>query len=252
MGAGGWKDAETFMTELEADPAYQAMIAAQDAEHERRVARNLADAAPIARELAALGFDVEAPGDLYGQGLDYRSAIPLLIRWLPLIENPDVKGDLMRALSIEWARPAAARPLVDELRRAVGMAGPEYELVCADAANALSVVADDSIVDDVLELVQDERVEVEARAMLVEALGNMTDPRAAQAVVQVLESPADAWPQSRLLLVYGLGALRRFRRPETRGVVERFLEHRDREIRAEAARALKAIDRPARRRPDAG
>jgi HEAT repeat protein len=251
MGKNGWRDAGTLMTELEADPGYRARIATQDAEHERIVARNLADAAPLARELAALGFEVEGPGDLFGRNLDYRAAIPLLIRWLPLMDNLDVKCDVMRALSVEWARPAAARPLVDELRQALGKSDVEWERVRYDAANALSVVGDDSVLDDLVELLRDERLETEVRAMLVEALGNVADARGRTCIVEVLDAVQDD-ERDRLLLIAGLTALRRLRRPETRPVVERYVTHRDRMVRAEAARALKAIDRSAGRRGTTG
>jgi hypothetical protein len=82
-----------------------------------RVARNRQDAAPIIAELREAGFSVESFRELLTKKLDFRAAIPLLLAWLPRVTNADVKESIVRTLSVPFARPIAARPLVEEFRR---------------------------------------------------------------------------------------------------------------------------------------
>lgn len=239
------KDVNEFMAELEADPEYQARAAAADAEHERRVARIREESAPVVQDLVQAGFDVEFVEDLYEQDRDYSAAVPVLLRWLPRVESRDVKEGIIRALSIEYARPVAARPLVDELRAMLPVRGQEADDMRWVVANALDVVADDTVLDDLLALMHDERLDVDGRALLLRALGNMQDPRAVEHVLQVLrEGDQHEVP----LLISGVIALRRLRSTAGRDLVERYTQHSDRELRKEAERTLKAIDRAPRTR----
>lgn len=52
-------------------------------------------ASPVVAELRRLGFDVASPAELFNMRLDYRAAIPVLLKWLPLVENLDVKEDIV-------------------------------------------------------------------------------------------------------------------------------------------------------------
>jgi hypothetical protein len=248
------KSADELMAELEADPEYRARRAELDAKHERLEARMREDSRPVARDLAQVGFDVEFVADLYEGDQDYTAAVPVLLRWLPRLESQEVKEELVRALSIQYARPVAGRPLVDELRKLLEPRGPKADSPSRTAAsdmpwviaNALDVVADDSVLDDLLDLVGDSRLDVSTRATLLRALGNMEDPRAADRVVDVLRNSGD---DDVPLLIGGVVALGRMRAAAARDLVHSYADHRDRELRREAQRALKAIDRPPRR-PD--
>ncbi|MFD2090307.1 HEAT repeat domain-containing protein [Blastococcus deserti] len=226
----------TFMAELAADPDYQARIAAQDMEHECIVQRNRVDAAPLASALAELGFTVEFPEDLLAQGVEYRAAIPLLIRWLPRIDNPDVKCSVIRALTVPWAGPEAARALVEELRRTLVSPGERSAMVVFDIANALEVVADESVADDLLELSRDRRVDADARAFLVQALGGVPQERVVDALLDVVRQEEDP-----LVLTGALNALGRLRDRRARDIVETCTHHGDRRVRKEALRVLKRL-----------
>ena len=173
------------------------MVKNQESNREALIAASRRAEAPILAELAQLGFQlewvsdlyrklrsdifdtgnkilqVEQVSDLYRKPIDYRAAIPTLIKWLPLVDDRAVKMELVDALSIKWAKPAAARPLIEEFREA-----PSEDINFKWAiANALSVVADVSVFDDIVELVRDKR-HGRAREMLAVALANMKDPRA--------------------------------------------------------------------------
>ena len=246
MSTGPDRDVNEFLDELEADPDYQRRRAELDSEHERIVNINRADAAPLAKELHRRGFWVDFPDDLYGQDFDYRAAIPVLIDWLPRMENLDVKCGIVRALSVKWARPAAAKQLAEEYRRALDETSSQYEMLRSDIANALDLVADPSVVDDLMSFVTDDRSTDDARAMLLQALGNTRSATAALFVTDRLADEAN--PQ---VLMGGLVALRRLRDPSVRHAVDRLASHVDRGIQREAVRTAKALDRAEHLRPAA-
>ncbi len=105
MTAGSSTDRQLPRERLEAEQRRQ-----------KAVAENMKAAEPVVRELREAGFPVEHVADLFNRGFDYRETIDLLLKWLPLMDNEDVKEDIVRALSVKWVRPRAARPLVDEFR----------------------------------------------------------------------------------------------------------------------------------------
>jgi HEAT repeat protein len=207
------------------------MVNEGELDRDALIAASRRAAAPILAELAELGFDLEWVSDLYNKPQDYRRAIPTLIRWLPLVSDSAVKGDIANALATKSARPTAARPLIEEFGKA-----PETEesgLKWA-IANALSEVADDSVYDEIVELVRDKRHGY-AREMLAVALARMKDPRAVEVLVELLEDEQVAG--------HAVLALRKLAVPETRAAIEPFAEHPRTWVRREARRALEKIDR---------
>lgn len=103
-----------------------------------RIEKNRRDAAPLIAELSKSGFLVENVADLLNDQLNYRDAIPILLEWLPQISNQDVKEDVVRALSVKWAKPQAAPLLVDEFLRVEDSTGAGIRWAIG---NALSVSA---------------------------------------------------------------------------------------------------------------
>jgi len=186
---------------------------------------------PILRELCAQGFRVEWISDLYNKRLDYRTAIPILLSWLGRTQNLDLKDGIVRALSVKWARPSAIGPLIEEYRRAPPYQQTNYKWV---VGNALSVVADDSVFDEVVELVRDPG-HGRAREMLAVALGNMKNPRAVDVLVELLGDEEVAG--------HALMALGKLKAKQARPRVERFLTHPKTWVRTEAKRALAKIDK---------
>jgi hypothetical protein len=98
--------------------------------------------------------------ELVNAKVQYRAAVPVLIDWLrkadarvPDADRPKVREGLVRALSVPTARPATAPVLiVSEFRKAHGPDGRGLGWV---VGNALSVVADDSVFDEIAALVGD-------------------------------------------------------------------------------------------------
>jgi hypothetical protein len=184
---------------------------------------------PVIEELNQAGFNVEWIDDLYNKPIDYRNAIPILIRWLPRIENPMVKEVIVRALSVKWARNTdAAKLLVDEYRKAKNI----YNLNWA-IGNALSVVADDEVLNDIIELIQD-KTYGKAREMLAVALGGMKTPTVKPLLIDLLEDEEIAG--------HVIMSIRKLRVKEAIPALERFKNHPKSWVRREAKKALAKID----------
>jgi hypothetical protein len=86
--------------------------------------------------------------------LDYRAAIPVLLDWLPKITNRIVQETVVRVLSVPWAKPDAARPLI---RLFIDLDDDPQPAPRWAIGNALEVVADDQVSDDLIDLAADRR-----------------------------------------------------------------------------------------------
>lgn len=201
-------------------------------EIERALAEYNEAIAPVLADLSKAGFDVDFVAQLEQKRLDYRSVIPLLLTWLPRIENRKAKMDIVRALAVKWARPVAARPLIEEFRRAAS-AGGDLNLQWT-MGDALTYVADESVFEDLVDLALDRR-HGRAREMIAVALGNMRDPRAVDVLIELLSDEEVAGHA-----IIGLGKLKA---KKARPHVEPFLSHPKAWVRQEAKRAIAKIDK---------
>ena len=222
--------ASELVERLGNDPRFIARRDEADSRRQQVVEQNARAAAPVVLDLQAAGLSFGSIGEMRRSGTRYVVAIPVLLKWLPAVENHDVKESIVRALSVPWARPVAAAPLIAEFRKAPG---PESGLKWA-IGNALSVVADDSVFDDLAALVRDRR-HGKAREMLAVAIGNMRDPRAVDLAIELLGD--DEVAGHALMAIGKLGARK------ARPVVEPFLNHPKAWIRAKARRVLARLDR---------
>lgn len=184
-------------------------------------------------DLRRTGVPVGDLWDLVNAKVQYRSAIPVLIDWLrevdarvPVSDRPKVREGLVRALSVPAARPAAAPILIEEFRRAPDPSGLGLGWV---VGNALSVVADDSVFDEVAALAQDSRFG-KARQMVVLGLARSKDPRAVPLLVGLLNDED--------VVAHAVMALGKLKPPGVRPAVERLLDHPQALVRREAKKAL--------------
>ena len=151
---------------------------------------------------------------------DYEAAAPILVRWLPRLRDPVEKEVLARSLTgVKAARSQAARAIVAAFRNA----DIEAESEKWAYGNALSTLADDEIADDLLELVLDRR-HGRARQMLCDALKRTKDPRAPDALIDLIDDDDIAGHAISALRSYGpkssLQHLRRAR-PKLEAVLKR-------------------------------
>ncbi len=166
---------------MKTQPEYNACRRELEEIRQDRVRQHALIARPVIENLKQAGYPVESLDELRTSGAPYKSAIPILLRWLPSISDERVKESVVRTLSVPWAKPAAAMPLIAEF-----LAAPESaEGLKWAIGNALEVVGDDSVFDRLAELAANSR-HGRARQMIVLSLGKMKDPRAFDILVDLL------------------------------------------------------------------
>jgi hypothetical protein len=117
-----------------------------------------------------------------GQPLDER-AVPVLLAWLPRVEDSRAREAIARSLTGEAkaGQLGAGRVLVAEFPR------PENDFAAKWAlGNALASLADASVADDLIALLR-EQEHGRAREMLCEALSRTRDPRAPAVLVELID-----------------------------------------------------------------
>lgn len=119
----------------------------------------MANPPDLSRDLRAAGLPVSDLWELVNAKTQFKAAIPVLLDWLRNVDRrvpgPDqarVREGLVRALSVPAARPAAAPALIEEFRK---VSDPSETGLGWVVGNALSVVADDSVFDEIAALAQD-------------------------------------------------------------------------------------------------
>ena len=203
----------------------------KEQQRQRLITINRRDSTPVLADLVKAGFEIVRISDLYNKKYNYKTAIPVLLRWLPQIENMDVKEDIVRALSVSWAKPVAAPVLIDEFRKIQNESSTGIKWAIA---NALSVVANDRVFADIVDLAQGPKHGT-ARQMLAVSLGNMKDSSAQDVLINLLDDDEVAGHA-----IMGLGKLKS---KKAHQAIERFLNHPKTWVRNEAKKALAKIDK---------
>lgn len=223
------KSAAELMGELQRDSDFvrEAREGAQRQEaHQESYRRAIG---PVLADLASKGVWVTTLNELRTrEASDYVTAMPILLRWLPHVSDSGAKEEIIRTLSLPNASPDAARPLVEEFITA------KTDGLRWSAANGLAVVADDSVLNDIVRLVGDNRYG-KAREMLAVALGNMRSPRAVDVLIDLID---DAHMAAHAAMA--LGKLRASTgRDPLRALARR---HPKEWVRTEAQKAIMAIN----------
>jgi hypothetical protein len=185
---------------------------------------------PILLDLESVGFHVDNLADLVNQKMNDEKAIPVLLSWIPRITYPSLKECVIRALTDPCARPVAALPLIQEFRR---VAESSDDGIGWTIANALAVVADDSVFDDVVQLVRDGRYG-RSREMLALALGNMKNPQAVTVLTDLLNDEQ--------VVGHAVMALGKLKARDARSSVGKLASHPKAWIRKEVRKALRRMD----------
>jgi hypothetical protein len=209
------------------DPARHARArAARDPEYREHLERYAAAERPVLDALGEAGLRVKRLPDLINRDIDYDAQVGVLIEWLPRVSYPPAQDTVARALTVPAARPAAADPLLAELRKA-----PRDPL-----AFALAYTADASHFDAIAQLIEDPSIGSARSSLIEHYIGRFPSRR------------DDAIPILRRLLAdddlgrYSLAPLARLRAAEARPEIERFLEHDQEWVRRAARRALAKLD----------
>jgi hypothetical protein len=217
--------AEELMRQLQNDPEHLARVKRLEEQRSDSLDRTRLALAPVIRDLREAGLTVGSLDELRRKKTNYNTAIPTLLKWLSRVADEGAKNSIVRALSVPWARPIAAPPLIAEFRRT-----PESESGLKWAiANALSVTADDMVFSDIVELVSD-RQHGKSREMLALALSNMTDTHAIDVLIELLNDD--------LVAGHAITALGKLKAYKARPSIERCLTHPQAWIRRKAEKTL--------------
>jgi hypothetical protein len=187
----------------------------------------------VAAALREIGLDVADVYDLVNSDVRYPEAIPVLMELLPEVKHPRMKEGIARALTVREACPQAGRLLLSEfVAHPMGTKSEQHGKWAL--GNALSVVADDSIFEQLVEVVQDGR-HGWARSGMVGALARMTKNRGAtEAVLSRLLEDNDTATQA--MIVSG-----QLRLASLEDRVVPFLKHEDSWVGRQAEKALARI-----------
>ena len=139
-------------------------------------------------DLASAGYQVGTVSELRTSGTSYRDAIPVLMKWLPRTESSKEKEQIVRALSVPWARTAALGPLIEEFRASPVPGDPQHELLRWAVGNGIEVLWDDAWFGELVALARDERFG-KAREMVVLGLGRSKRSEAGAVLIELLGDP---------------------------------------------------------------
>lgn len=206
-------------------------------QNDRSAARSpVPDEGWILVRLAEVGYEVGSLAELRTSGGRYVTAVPILLEALAKTEDGRALEEIVRALSVPWARAAATGPLIDTFRRA------EYgtDSVRWAVGNALEVVWDDAYFDELVDLACD-RSYGRAREMVVLGLAKSKRPEAGDVLIDLLDDPD--------VNGHATDALRKLRVPRAREGLERMTTDSRAWVRRSAKDALKKLD-ALERRPD--
>ncbi len=202
-------------------------------EHQRQfsIEKNKLDSQSVINDLEKIGIHVELISDLYNKSVNYKNAIPILLKWLPLIDNLDVKESIVRSLSVPWAKHIAARPLVQEYQK---YDNKTYGSLKWAIANALSVVADDSVFIEIKEFLFDEE-NGDSRQMLAVTVGNMKKPEAEDLLIELIKND--------IVVGHAIIGLRKIKSKKALPYIKRFENHPITWVRNEAKKAISIIEK---------
>lgn len=158
--------ASELMNRLNSDPEWVRRQQERESARKAMESQLTAEEAPILADLANAGYSVNSVWDFVNTKLSYPTAIPVLCKHLKLPYHPKIREGIARALTVKEARGIAGYEVLDELKRRANESPDEARWMLA---NALTVIADASMIDDIKRLLEDSRYTPE-RGVLRRAL----------------------------------------------------------------------------------
>lgn len=177
--------AEELLAKLNQDPVYL-QRKAQDESALERLRIELSDAeAPLVKELRSVGLNVSSVWDLVNTSNSYELAIPILLKHLRMPYPDAIIAGIARALGTQDAREYGWRIIVDQYVKTDPIANPRAK---EGLAVALAGASDDSVIDDLVDLITDEK-NGESRVLLLLGLRRSKAPQARQAILDLSRDP---------------------------------------------------------------
>lgn len=197
------------------------------------------NASALLAELAGLGFSVESVGGLRRYA-DYKAAVPVLLRWLPSVSYLPLAEDIVRTLSVGFAKSQAVTEFLNLFRKPseVEQAGrPENSPSAVEhlrwvIGNGLGVFAGPPIADALIELALD-RSFGGARTEIVRNLPKTKDPRVPEVLRALLDDPT--------VRVAAVAAFGTTKDRGARDLIEALIADPDKSMRDQAKKTLKRI-----------
>jgi len=177
------------------------------------------------------GFPISEISDLYNKKYNYKEMVPELIDAVGREENPKNLEEIVRALSVIWAKPAAAKSLVRLFQKVED--GNELGLRWV-IGNALSIVADDSVYAEIVNCILQAGYG-RSREMLVVALANMKTHDADRILMGLLKDED--------LAGHALIAVRKRKSKEALDLARGLENHPKAWVRKEAKKTVGALER---------
>jgi hypothetical protein len=194
----------------------------------RAVERTTKELAPVVSELQAAGYGFKSLDELRLSHQRYEAAVPILLHWLPRVSSEDAKETIVRTLSVPWAKPQAGPALI----RAFKDAPQNQELLRWAIGNAIEVVVDSSLLEDIAEIVGD-RGNGKSREMFALALGRIPGRTSVEILLKLLEDEEVAG--------HAIIALRKLKAVEALDHLGRFADHPKTWVRNEAKKAIGSL-----------
>lgn len=163
-----------------------------EARHRALVADNMRALAPIMDDLRGAGVMIEQFQHLYTSGWDgqryvdkatFAKAVPILLKWIRLVSNRDIKCALCEALSNSWVRPPQFELLVKEYCEYAGDSYVQWFI-----AQDVCRVAKPRHYQTIRELVTSPR-HGSSRGMLVRVLPKLRNADAVDLAISALREP---------------------------------------------------------------
>lgn len=227
--------ATELMARLNQDPEFDRRRQEQD-DHFRLLKKRFERAeSPLVEALSDIvGVSVKSVWDLVNTKREYRSAIPVLVAHLRYEYPYRIREGIARALTVKYAGEDACATLVNEFRKlpnAVDIAEVGFRWALG---NAISVSAEKSDFDEVVELVKDRRYGT-SRDMMALRLPDLDPRRAVDVLIDLLGDNEVAGHAAK--------ALGKLKVRKARVQIERLLEHHEPWVREEASKALARLDK---------
>ena len=190
----------------------------------------LADLRPIDEELRSIGLPSVV--ELDHRKTKYKAAIPILLRWLFKVELNHSRHILLGMLQRPWAGPQAARPMIQAFH--MSEPGQPFYHWKWEIGAILDYVANDSIADDLIAIVQD-KTHGHDRIMAVSAVARLKDPRAAGVLIELLNDPD--------VILGALDGLQKLAPAEARPHLVLLMDRKEPWVRRQAQKAINKIDK---------
>ena len=183
----------------------------------------------VTKALREAGLEVESVYDLVNTRESYSDVIPILLNFLERgLEDDVIYEGVVRALTVIEAKKTAGKAMISAFKRTA----KEKEFLRWAMGNAIGFYADESMLDDIEDIVRDESNGT-ARQQVVSGLRNITNARAKEILISVLDDDEVA--------AHALEALRNKNPVEAKERIELLVKHQKPLIRKEAKKLLKKL-----------